>query len=151
MLRALNRARHDRIDAALSRVNCPILVIRGATTTSLDRTGPSPSRGSPTLPRRGIGEAQRHAERRRTHGSYTHADAVARHVSDFLDSLRCGPDSGDRREVTENDGRPTSKIVRDRWCAARRSGYSSSIAGAGAAWLPIHHEGLVRAVSAFDP
>ena len=49
MLRALNRARHDRTDATLSRVNCPILVIRGATTTSLDRTGPSPSRGSPTL------------------------------------------------------------------------------------------------------
>jgi pimeloyl-ACP methyl ester carboxylesterase len=85
MFRAMNRARHDRIDATLTRVDCPLMIIRGAhddiarqdwTEFLTRRPGTSdsvaPVRPSVTL------SAGAHMV------PYTHAHAVARHVSDFM-------------------------------------------------------------------
>lgn len=89
MVRAMNQARRDRIDADLPHVNCPVLIIRGAHdhispedwTQTLERlletsSEVTPIRESVTL------SSGAHII------PYTHADAVARIIIDFLPQVR---------------------------------------------------------------
>lgn len=95
MARAMNRARHDRIDAVLSQVDCPVLVVRGPH----DRI--SPEDWTESLTRRpGAGRAVAPIRHSVTLDAgahmvpYTHADAVAVLVGDFLTRLAPGPTVG---------------------------------------------------------
>jgi pimeloyl-ACP methyl ester carboxylesterase len=85
MFRAMNQARHDRLDATLTRVGCPLLVIRGAhdDIARQDWTELLAHRA------RSDEEALRKSRCVTLHAgahmvSYTHAPAVAREIRDFL-------------------------------------------------------------------